>query len=370
MSTIDSKEPSQSREGSSAPGTSPSSREPPYRTLSSSEGENDEPRSAASLALERYELDTAISRRAGPRAEFAALPAKINTAHHAGNDGEERAAAASLARALAARGTELDAATRFARRALLLGEDVLLREELSSWFAGLGEPLLAAATLRPLLEQPGADLAALSMRIGMLLARGGDARAAREAFLLAAREKPGDPVAPEQLAAVAAWSKGQVSVEEAAQAYLDAADRREALGERAAAFENLIRACEMAPHFSPAVERLAQALAGRGRVGAADELRREQARALPEQARSIHLRRLRDALRDGDLPRAVGAAFDARLDAELDLRSVLSVTERRGEQTGDNGIGFDELLERVGMHERRFDTRVAREAGGDLECRS
>jgi hypothetical protein len=314
------------------------------------------------LALERYELDAAISRRPGPRAELASLAAKLSAASRAGSENDERTAASALARALAARGTELDAATRLARRALLLGDDPLLREELSAWFTGLGEPLLAAATLRPLLEQPGADVAALSLRIGLLLSRGGDARAAREALLQAAQHKPSDPQAVEQLAAIAAWSP-QVSPEESAQAYLDAAERREALGERPAAFEDLIRAFEMAPHFGAAVERLAQALSGRGRVGAADEVRREQARALPAQARAIHLRRLRDALRDGDLPRALGAAFDARLDAELDLKSILSAIERRGEQSYETSVGFDELLERVGMHEL-FAARL--ELGCDL----
>jgi hypothetical protein len=369
MTTIDSKQASFESEGSSGAGGSVlpllghEVQEAARRTLPPPESEQEGPRSAASLALERYELDTAISRRAGPRAELGSLSAKLGAASRAGNEQEERAAASALSRALAARGTELDAATRLARRALLLGEDAELREELSSWFSGLGEPLLSAATLRPLLELPGADVAALAMRIGLLLSRGGDARAAREALIQAAREKPTDPVAVEQLAAITAWSPGQVSAEEAAQAYLDAADRREAMAERPAAFENLIRAFEVAPHFAPAVERLAQALSGRGRVGAADEVRREQARALPEQARPIHLRRMRDALRDGDLPRAVGAAFDARLDAELDLKSVLSAIERRGEQATEGGLGFDELLERVGMHEL-FATRL--ELGCDL----
>jgi tetratricopeptide (TPR) repeat protein len=356
MTTIDSKDPALASEGSSAAGGAAlnakehSVREVAPRTLPPPEP-GDGPRSAASLALERYELDTAIARRSGPRAELASLSGKLGAASRAGSEHEERTAAAALARALAARGTELDAATRFARRALLLAEDPGLREELAGWFTGLGEPLLAAATLRPLLEQAGADVAALSMRMGTLLARGGDARAAREAFSAAAREKPSDPQAVEQLAALSAWSPAQLSAEDAAQAYLDAAERREALGERPAAFENLMRAFEMAPHFGPAVERLAQALSGRGRVGAADEVRREQARAQPEQARAIHLRRLRDALRDGDLPRAVGAAFDARLDGELDLKSVLSAVERRGEPGSDSSVGFDELLERVGMHE-------------------
>lgn len=368
MTTIDSKEGAFPSNGSSAPGgagepsAGHSALDVPRRTLPPPEWEQDGPRSAASLALERYELDTAISRRGGPRAELASLAAKLSAANRAGSEHEERASAAALSRALAARGTELDAATRFARRALLLAEEPLLREELSAWFTGLGEPLLAGATLRPLLEQPSADIASIAMRIGQLMARGGDARAAREALLLAAREKPTDPVAMEQLAAIAAWST-QVSPDESAQAYLDAAERREALGERAAAFEDLMRAFEMAPHFGPAVERLAQALSGRGRVGAADEVRREQARVLPEQARAIHLRRLRDAQRDGDLPRAVGAAFDARLDAELDLKSVLSAIERLREQASDSAIGFDELLERVGMHEL-FSARL--ELGCDL----
>jgi len=368
MTTIDSKDPLPTSEGSSAAGGAAlhdiahAVQDAPRRTLPPPEWGGDGPRSAGSLAVERYDLDTAISRRPGPRAELASLFAKLQAASRAGSEHEERASAAALSRALAARGTELDAATRFARRALLLSEEPLLREELSSWFTGLGEPLLAAATLRPLLEQSGADVAALSLRIGLLLARGGDARGAREALAAAAREKPTEPQALEQLAAIAAWSP-QLSPEDSAQAYLDAAERREALGERPAAFEDLIRAFEMAPHFGPAVERLAQALSGRGRVGAADEVRREQARALPEQARAIHLRRLRDALRDGDLPRAVGAAFDARLDAELDLKSVLSAIERGGEPVSESAFGFDELLERVGMHEL-FAARL--ELGCDL----
>jgi tetratricopeptide (TPR) repeat protein len=367
MTTIDSKDPSQVSEGSSVAGGAANLtqghvvQDAARRTLPPPEW-SEAPRSAGSVALQRYDLDTAISRRAGPRAELASLFAKLQAASRAGSENEERASAAALGRALAARGTELDAATRFARRALLLAEEPLLREELSAWFTGLGEPLLAAATLRPLLELPGADVGALSLRIGLLLARGGDARAAREALTVAAREKASEPQAVEQLASLAAWSS-HVSPEESAQAYLDAAERREGLGERPAAFENLIRAFEMAPHFGPAVERLAQALSGRGRVGAADEVRREQARALPEQARAIHLRRLRDALRDGDLSRAVGAAFDARLDAELDLKSVLSAIERSGEPGSDTAVGFDELLERVGMHEL-FAARL--ELGCDL----
>jgi tetratricopeptide (TPR) repeat protein len=368
MTTIDSKDPSLHREGSSADGGGPARagghavKDAPSLTLTPVEVEREGPRSAAALALERFELEPATARRSGPRAELASLAAKLSAASRSGNEHDERASASALARALAARGTELDTATRFARRALLLGEEPLLREELSAWFTGLGEPLLAGATLRPLLELQGADVAALSMRIGQLMARGGDARAARDALVVAAREKPTDPQAVEQLAAIAAWSP-HVSAQESAQAYLDAAERREALGERPAAFENSMRAFEMAPQFAPAVDRLAQALAGRGRVGAADEVRREHARALPDRARAIHLRRMRDALREADLPRAVAAAFDSRLDAELDLKSMLAAVERGGEPSRDSAVGFDELLERAGMHEL-FAARL--EIGCDL----
>src|SRR5258706_10377361 len=176
MTIIESKDPSLASEGTSAAGGAAvhAAADAARRSLPPAEWGQDGPRSAGSLALERYELDSAIARRPGPRAELASLAAKLSAASRAGSELEERTSAAALSRALAARGTELDAATRFARRALLLSEEPLLREELSSWFTGLGEPLLAAATLRPLLELPGADVAVLSMRIGLLLARGGD----------------------------------------------------------------------------------------------------------------------------------------------------------------------------------------------------
>src|SRR6187549_112358 len=124
MTTIDSKDPSQASEGSSVAGGAAlhanglAVQDAPRRTLPPPEWADDGPRSAGSLALERYDLDTAISRRAGPRAELASLFAKLQAASRAGSEHEERASAAALSRALSARGTELDAATRFARRAL------------------------------------------------------------------------------------------------------------------------------------------------------------------------------------------------------------------------------------------------------------
>ncbi|HWA77873.1 MAG TPA: hypothetical protein VG937_36310 [Polyangiaceae bacterium] len=309
------------------------------------------PRSAASVALERYTLGEPVARRTGARAELESLTARMAIASRAGDEAQERALAATLARALAAMGVELDQSTKLARRSLLLGDDPVLREELATWFAMLGEPALAAATLRALLAHvSGAEAGQVRLRIGTLLARAGEARAARDALEQALAESPTDPLPAELLASLGAWATDTVSSEEAARFYLEAAERRARAGERAAAFENTLRAFEVAPEFAPAAERLAQTLSERTRVGAADEVRREHARHAGPQARAVHLRRKHDALRAGDLPRALGAALDARLDAELEPKGVLIALAPREEQA-QLDLGFDELLERLGLLE-------------------
>jgi len=329
------------------------SAEPKRRTLPPPEWMGrDGPRSAASLALQRYELDMPVPHRMGARAELASLGARLAAASATGDGERERVAASSLSRALAARGTELELATRYARRSLLLGEDPVLREELAGWFASLGEPSLAAITLRPLLAgKKGPDAAALQARLAVLLGRAGDAEGQREALTHAAAENPSESQPLELLGAIGAWAPQVVPGQAAAHAYLEAAERRDRLGERSSAFENLLRAFEMAPDFAPAAERLATVLTMRSRGGAADEVRREHARALGADGRGVHLQRMRSAITDGDLPRALGAAFDARLDAEIDLKSVLSAIERKEGAPLASDIGFDELLERTGLHE-------------------
>ncbi|MBI3202286.1 MAG: hypothetical protein HYZ29_12140 [Myxococcales bacterium] len=297
------------------------------------------PRSAASLTFELTLAEPAVSRRTGPRAELTALAARLAAATASGDTEGERQSATALARALVTRGAELDTAITLARRALLLGYDAELREELAGWFAALGEPAVAAATLRPLVaDASGPEAARLLTRIGVLLGRAGDAGGAADALFDAAREDPSDPVAPELQAGVGAWGHGAVSPERAAEGYLEGFRRREALQDRAAAFEDLLRAFEMAPGEPLPAERLAGALAVRGRVGAADEVLREHARAAGDRERAVHLRRLREALAADDLPRALGAAFDARLEADLDP---------------SRSRGFDELAERAGLHELR-----------------
>jgi hypothetical protein len=307
------------------------------------------PRSAASLLLEHKPWGKPVARRSGPRAELTQLFAKLESSE--GDEAAERTAAAALARSLATRGTQLDVATRLARRALLLGDDPVLREELAGWFATLGEPALAAATLRPLVSPSGgAEAAALLVRLGVLLARAGEARAASEAFADAALADTADPLPLELRASLAIWAPQAVEPALGAELYVAGADRRDARNEKAAAFEDLMRGFELSPAYAGVAERLATALAARGRGGAADEIRREHAAALGEGARAAHLRRMRQAVKDGDLPRALGAAFDAGLDAELDLRSVLAAIDP---VVGDEEapLGIDGLLERTGLHE-------------------
>ena len=143
-----------------------SAEQPEHRTMPPPEWSGrGGPHSAASLALKRYELDMPVPHRVGPRAELATLSARLTAASAAGDAERERVAASSLSRALAARGTELELATRHARRSLLIAEDPVLREELAGWFASLGEPSLAAMTLRPLLTgKSGSDAALLHLR--------------------------------------------------------------------------------------------------------------------------------------------------------------------------------------------------------------
>ena len=310
------------------------------------------PHSAASLALQRYELDMPVPHRVGPRAELATLSARLTAASAAGDGERERVAASSLSRALAARGTELELATRYARRSLLIAEDPVLREELAGWFASLGEPSLAAITLRPLLSgKSGADAAALHLRVAVLLGRAGDAEGQRDSLTHAAAENPAESQALELLGAIGAWAPQVMSGPAAAHAYLEAAERRDRAGERSSAFENLLRAYEMAPELQPAANRLAHVLTLRSRAGAADEVYREHARALGQEGRLVQLQRMRTAIGEGDWPRALGAAFDAGCDAEIDSKSVLSAIERKEGAPLANELGFDELLERTGLHE-------------------
>src|SRR5690606_5747971 len=87
---------------------------------------------------------------------------------------------------------------------------------------------------------------------------------------------PRDPRAYEIHGSLGFW--GDVPADDAARSYLNAAELREASGEKSPAFENLLRAFEVAPAFHAAAQALAAALRDRGRPGAADEILREHLR--------------------------------------------------------------------------------------------
>ncbi len=288
----------------------------------------------------------------GPRAEQGHLAARLAESQAVGDAEAERQVAAALARLLARRGAELDLATKLARRALLLEEDPQLRDELAAWFAGLGEPALAAITLEPLVAgQSGAAARRTLSRMGVLLGRAGDARAAVDVLERALEIDETDPGAPELIGALGAWAPEAVSGERAARAYLRAARIRDARGERGSAFEDLLRAFEMSPALPEAAEQLAHALSARGRVGAADEVIREHARAGAEGSRGIHLARLSDLADRGDIPRAIGAAFDAGLDAVVDPGDGWRALAARQGSPGAGTTPFGILLDRAGLHE-------------------
>src|SRR5437764_805820 len=80
-----------------------------------------------------------------------------------------------------------------------------LRTELAGWLAGLGEPALAAATLRGLVDadRPG-EAVRLLVRIAVLLARADDAAGAADALSDAAAIDPKEAIACELLGTISA----------------------------------------------------------------------------------------------------------------------------------------------------------------------
>ncbi|MEZ4225606.1 MAG: hypothetical protein R3B13_31930 [Polyangiaceae bacterium] len=318
----------------------PEPAEPRVRTLPPPEWTGREgPRSAVSLQLELLTQDPAVPRRTGPRAELAFFRARVRAARAQQDAESERQASGALARALTQRGTDLDEAIKLARRALLLGDDPSLREELSGWLSAAGQPSLAARTLEPL-----ATVGAKLTRMGVLFGRSGNASAAADAFFEAARADPADPVAAELLGGLHAWAPSEVSSNRAAGAYLEGARRRDRAKDRALAFENLLRAFEMAPQEPIVVDKLVKTLRARQRPGAADEVLREHARACGEGGRHVHLDRLDHAVNLGDLPTALGAALDAQLDADVSAGRFATHPERRA-------AAFAKLLADAGLHE-------------------
>lgn len=309
------------------------------------------PSSVSAMALGRAGRHRAVARPGGGRAEAATLRAQLTQAKARDDFDAERVLSAQLARLLVARGVELHAATKLARRSLLLGESPKLREELSAWFASVGETVLAAGTLEPLLEsaRSPAERARIWLRIAVLRARSGNAASAIAALRGAAEADGSDPLPFELLGALSAWARDTLRPKRAARAFLEAAQRRSARRDERGAVENLLQAFHVAPGYELAAERLAQHFAQAGRFQAADEVWRACA-AEAERPSSVHSRRIRDALGAGAVALALSAALDDGADGRLDADSLATAATLVVEGVGHAATpNLDGLLYACGL---------------------
>ena len=245
------------------------------------EGRSRQPQGAASVRQPRTQAS-------GQRAEEAFLRARVEElSAQDGDDGALWSARVALARWLASRDRDLDEAVANASAALVLSDDVELRRELSSWLESLGESARAAAVLKPIasmIDVEAQEAAYVLVRAGVLQARAGLAVGAAASFGAAAAIDSSDPLPPELLAALSAWPQdegegGAVSPEDAADAYVEAARRRAALQQAEAELDDLWRAVTAQPESEAATNELVTALEARGRLSAADEVRRSRASA-------------------------------------------------------------------------------------------
>ncbi len=278
---------------------------------------------------------TALPRFEGPLARAAHLFALLEDAQAANDVEREREVSESLARLLSARGTELDVAVRLARRALVLGDDPILRSDVAGWLSGLGDPTAAALELRAGRDvAPGTTLSRTLVRVAVLLARANKPDLAVLVLEEAAEADQADPMPCELVGLLSSWASAIVPAERGVRGYLDAAQRHRGAGDGEAALEDLLRACELDPTSPDAADAIGAALVSRGRTSAADELAREHAFALaesgrPGDARRAHARRLSSALARDDAAAAASVAFDLGI-AQTDRDIAARVDEALG----------------------------------------
>jgi hypothetical protein len=306
--------------------------------------DRDAPSSASQLVLtevqrqiqEALRTYAPLPRSQRPRAEEAALRAELARAITADDLPAERATSTRLARLLASRGMFLEHAVSLGQRALALGDDPTLRAELAGWLAGLGEPALAAVELLELASGDAGKVPRTLVKVGVLLARAGDGAGAIRVWREAGEAAPDDSMALELAAMAEAWSPDDMPKEDAIEAFLEAARRRDHAGDAEGALEDRLRALALAelltlePQATPETSRarytqakkavlsVAGDLFEAARHDAADEVLRAAVARLephaPELARSLSIERLERASAHGDPTRALAAVLDGKLD--------------------------------------------------------
>jgi len=295
------------------------------------------PSSGASPASLPVRLPTPIARRAerleqtDPPALATSLRVKMRTSFARGDSEGEGTAAARLARHLVALDARLDEAVTAGRRAVVLRpEDHDLRRMLANVLQSLGEPGLAAATLRPLVDASCAhasrdkntsdDSVNGLLMLGDLLLRGGDIEGALESFRYVAVVAPERPEGQERVAMTHYIAPEHVTPEIAARGFIGAAKKHQLANNETRALEALARAFEVDPHSTLASSVLADSLEDLGRLDAADAVRAEHARALGnriENAAEVHELRREKAQMRGDRASLVATVLDELVDLAI-----------------------------------------------------
>lgn len=279
------------------------------------------PASRGASLLPVLRLAAPVPRFLGQQAPLAVLAAQVKNAQE---PLDKAAAAGRLARQLVRRGIELREAISLAENSLALNPDPELRLDVAGWWVEAGDLIRGAALLQGAVEDLAEGTRVDSLiRLARLYARSSQVPQAVQALRRAMELAPADPRAYEAHGSLGFWAESPV--EESARSYLKAAELRELCGEKGPAFENLLRAFEVAPTSEPAARSLADALRARGRAGAADEILREHLRhgSAAERA-AYHQRAFYSALAKGNLDLALESAFEAELDLELDPHRVES----------------------------------------------
>ncbi len=294
-------------------------------------------------------------------ATVAALRAKVRAALMHADTEAEAFASSRLARHLLALDAHLDEAVTAGRRAIALRpDDEELRRLVSNALRSLGEPGLAAAILRPVVDAAcarasrDADAAEGAVEgllaLGDLLLRAGDVDGAVESFRYVAVVAPERPDGQERLAIARGIAPQAIAPELAARAYIGAAKKHQLAGDDARSLEALARAFETDPTSPLAATVLADALEDVNRLDAADAIRAEHAHALGakvEAAAVIHATRREKARLRGDRPTVVATVLDEvvdvvhatepgtphrdspRIDATLEEIPILAFARRR-----------------------------------------